>query len=102
MIRLEQPGDIEAIYRVNAIAFSREHEAKGDRRRGLPDPLSLVAVVGDAIVGHIFFSFSPVTFDEVNADTGLVLGLGPVAMRPDHQHRGIKDLENSAIAVEMP
>lgn len=88
MIRAEHPADIESIYQVNAIAFGREHEAKlVNRLRGLPHTLSLVAAVGDAIVGHIFFS--PVTLEDVNAKNLMVLGLGPVAVRPDHQHQGI-------------
>ncbi len=46
--------------------------------------LSLVAVDGDAIVGHI--AFSPVTVGE--SDAGWY-GLGPVSVRPDLQRRGI-------------
>jgi putative acetyltransferase len=88
MIRAEHPADIAAIYQVNAIAFGREHEAKlVARLRGLPHTLSLVAVVGDAIVGHIFFS--PVTFENVNPESPMVLGLGPVAVQPEHQRQGI-------------
>lgn len=87
-IRAEHPADIELIYQVNALAFGREHEAKlVDRLRGLPHTLSLVAVVGDAIVGHIFFS--PVTLENVQAKNSMILGLGPVAVQPDHQRQGI-------------
>jgi putative acetyltransferase len=88
MIRAEQSGDSQAIYRVNAIAFGRGHEANlVDRLRGLPGTLSLVAVEGDAIVGHIFFS--PVTLADAGADNILVLGLGPVAVLPEYQRGGI-------------
>ncbi|MEA5448913.1 N-acetyltransferase [Leptolyngbya sp. CCNP1308] len=88
IIRAEHPADIASIYQVNAIAFGREHEAKlVDRLRGVPHTLSLVAVVEDAIVGHIFFS--PVTLEESNADRQLFLGLGPVAVQPAHQRQGI-------------
>ncbi|MBD2105827.1 N-acetyltransferase [Nodosilinea sp. FACHB-13] len=88
MIRAEHPADLESVYQVNAIAFGREHEAKlVDRLRGLPHTLSLVTVVRDAMVGHIFFS--PVTFENVDTKSPMVLGLGPVAVLPDHQHQGI-------------
>jgi putative acetyltransferase len=92
IIRAEHPADIEAIYQVNAIAFGRSHEAElVDRLRGLPQTLSLVAVEGDAIVGHI--CFSPVTLEGgvegVDADGQLFLGLGPVAVRPDCQRQGV-------------
>ncbi|MBE9159251.1 N-acetyltransferase [Nodosilinea sp. LEGE 06152] len=87
-IRLEQPEDQAAVYQVNAIAFGRDHEAElVARLRGLPQTLSLVAVEGDAIVGHIFFS--PVTLEGVDADRQLFLGLGPIAVLPDHQRQGI-------------
>jgi putative acetyltransferase len=88
MIRAEQPADIAAIYQVNAIAFGREHEAKlVDRLRGLPHTLSLVAVVENAIVGHVFFS--PVTLEQVDTNNRPVVGLGPVAVQPEYQRQGI-------------
>ncbi|MBD1872530.1 N-acetyltransferase [Nodosilinea sp. FACHB-131] len=88
IIRAEQLADIESIYQVNAIAFGREHEAKlVDRLRGLPHMLSLVAVVVDAIVGHVFFS--PVTLEDADTGNSMALGLGPVAVLPDHQHQSI-------------
>ncbi|WOD38253.1 N-acetyltransferase [Nodosilinea sp. E11] len=88
MIRAEQAGDSEAIYRVNAIAFGRHHEANlVNRLRGLPKSLSLVALADDAIVGPI--CFSPVTIQTVATAPGLILGLGPVAVLPEHQRQGI-------------
>jgi putative acetyltransferase len=88
MIRAEQAEDREAIHRVNGIAFGREHEADlVDRLRGLPDTLSLVAVVAEAIVGHIFFS--PVTLEDGNIEGRLILGLGPVAVLPEYQRQGM-------------
>lgn len=88
MIRAEHPADIESIYQVNAIAFGRQNEAElVDRLRRLPHTLSLVAVAGDAIVGHIFFS--PVTLEEGDAENRLLLGLGPVAVLPEYQRQGI-------------
>lgn len=88
MIRAEHPADLESIYQVNAIAFGRDNEANlVDRLRGLPHTLSLVAVVGDAIAGHI--CFSPVTLENVNPEDLTILGLGPVAVRPDYQRQGL-------------
>jgi putative acetyltransferase len=47
--------------------------------------ISLVAVVDDRIVGHIIFS--PMTLQ--SDPTLFVMALGPVAVMPDHQRRGI-------------
>lgn len=86
IVRPEQPGDVAAIHRVNAIAFGRDSEAElVDRLRGVPNTLSLVAVVNEGIVGHLFFS--PVTVEA--AATEGWLGLGPVAVLPPYQGQGI-------------
>ncbi|TVQ05763.1 MAG: N-acetyltransferase [Leptolyngbya sp. DLM2.Bin27] len=88
MIRAEQPGDSEAIHRVNAIAFGRANEADlVDQLRGLPHTLSLVAVAEHAIVGHIFFS--PVTVAVTQAEDTLLLGLAPLAVLPAFQRQGL-------------
>lgn len=88
MIRPEQPEDIEAIHRVNAIAFGRDNEADlVDKLRGLPHTLSLLAVVEDVIAGHIFFS--PVTVAAIQADDALLLGLAPLTVLPEFQRRGL-------------
>jgi len=52
------------------------------------DPVSLVAIVGDAVVAHVVFS--PVTLDGAASEAALV-GLGPVGVLPEHQGRGIGD-----------
>jgi putative acetyltransferase len=50
------------------------------------DTISLVATMASAIVGHVVFS--PATCEgESGVSTGL--GLGPLAVRPDLQRRGI-------------
>ena len=85
-IRPEQPGDIDAVHRVNRQAFGREQEAAlADRLRALPATQSLVAVADSHIVGHIFFS--PVTLN--GGEHAGMLGLGPVAVLPEYQRRGI-------------
>jgi putative acetyltransferase len=73
-------------------------------RESCPDALSLVAVEGDRILGHIFFS--PV---EIGGLSGVeAMGLGPMAVLPDFQRKGIgaalvaaglRELEKSGCAV---
>ncbi len=88
MIRAEQPGDRAAIHQLNAAAFGRANEANlVDRLRGLPSMLSLVAVESVEIVGHLFFS--PVMVEGWDADKAPLMGLGPVAVHPRCQGRGV-------------
>jgi putative acetyltransferase len=86
-VRAEKPEEIEAVRRVNVMAFGRESEADlVDRLRGVASTLSFVAVESGQIVGHVFFS--PVAIAGC-ADDLLVLGLAPVAVSPNHQQQGI-------------
>lgn len=90
-VRAEQPEDIEAIHRVNVAAFGRESEANlVDQLRGVASTFSFVAIESEQIVGHIFFS--PVLIKEECADDLAILGLAPVAVRPDYQRQGIGSL----------
>jgi putative acetyltransferase len=87
-VRPERPEDHVAVRRVNTLAFDRPNEAAlvdALRERARPT-LSLVAVEGGRIVGHIFFS--PVT---IESETGIfsALGLAPMAVLPECQRRGI-------------
>lgn len=86
-IRPEQRGDIEAVRALNEPAFGRPAEADlVDRLREEARPLvSLVAEDGGTIVGHILFS--PVELSD-QPDL-LFMGLGPMAVRPERQGRGI-------------
>ena len=86
-IRRERPADVPGIRAVNLAAF--ETPAETDlvdalRTQGTPT-VSLVAAVGDHIIGHIFFS--PVTLD--GQSTPLVMGLAPMAVVPASQRRGV-------------
>jgi putative acetyltransferase len=84
-IRDEEPGDLAAIRAVNDAAFDQPLEGRivdALRAHGAAH-LSLVAVVEGGVVGHILFS--PVT-SEAGA-TGLALG--PMAVAPAHQRRGV-------------
>lgn len=88
LIREDAPADHETIAEVNRLAFGGEEEvALIDRLRA--DGLviaSLVAVEGDAIVGHILFSELPI---ESGAGTIRAAALAPLAVRPERQRQGI-------------
>lgn len=87
-VRQELPADIPAIRAVNRRAFGREAEAKlvdFVRERGKLT-LSLVAVNGEEIVGHVMFS--PVTL-EPNHSNLRGVALGPAAVLPEVQRRGV-------------
>ena len=87
-IRDEQPGDAAAIHRVIAAAFKSRTEAElvDKLRANNRFTLSLVAVQGGAVVGHVLLT------DVAVAGHGLVprgAGLAPLAVRPTFQGRGI-------------
>jgi putative acetyltransferase len=69
-------------------AFPTEEEAclVDALRRGGKVEVSLVALIVERIVGHVLFS--PVSIDAPGARAREV-GLAPVAVRPEHQRRGI-------------
>ena len=86
-IRPEHAGDYGAIRDLNRAAFNAGAEADlVDALRAHAVPfVSLVAVDGAAIVGHI--AFSPVT---VSSGSEIAIsGLAPMAVLPDYQRRGI-------------
>jgi putative acetyltransferase len=94
-IRPEAPGDREAIRAVEFAAFENDpHRAPGSPpvehrivdalRDAGALALSLVAEGDDGVVGHV--AFSPVRIDARQVGW---FGLGPVAVRPDRQGRGI-------------
>jgi putative acetyltransferase len=88
IIRAETAADVEAVHRVNELAFGRSAEANlVDALRFSVQPIiSLVAILDDQVVGHILFS--PVTI-ESEAEVFAAMGLAPVAVRPDYQNRGV-------------
>lgn len=83
-IRDEQPGDVAAIREVHRLAFSQDEEGRivDALRTNGAATLSLVAIEDDVVVGHIMFS--PVLVGAVEG-----AGLGPMAVTPSHQRRGI-------------
>ncbi len=89
-VRPETPRDEQAIRHVNEVAFGRPNEADiADRVRassGFVPDLSLVAVSGGQIVGHVMFSEATVQGD---GNSWTVLALGPVAVLPAFQRKGV-------------
>lgn len=90
-IRNEQPGDVDAIARLTEAAFANAPHASHTEqfivaalRKAGQLSISLLAMEGDDLVGHV--AVSPVTLS--SGDSGWH-GLGPISVRPDRQGRGI-------------
>lgn len=90
-IRPETDADIEAIYDLTLRAFAPMPFSDGDEgdcinklRRDGHLTISLVAVEGETIIGHI--AFSPISIAGVSDDW---YGLGPVSAEPGRQKSGI-------------
>jgi len=83
-IREERPADIAAVREVNDRAFGQDLEGRivDALRSNGAAVLSLVATLNDRVIGHILYS--PVAIGDA---TGA--GLGPMAVLPDHQRKGI-------------
>jgi putative acetyltransferase len=86
IIRDEKQADSEAIHELVAAAFQRPDEAVLiDRLRSDGAcVISLVAVEGDEIVGHVLFSRMTAPFR--------ALGVGPISVKPSRQHCGVGSL----------
>jgi putative acetyltransferase len=87
IIRKELAKDIQEVRKLNDLAFGGPVEGAivDAIRANCTDALSLVAVEGNRIIGHIFFS--AVTINGIK-DTG-AMGLGPMAVLPEYQRKGI-------------
>lgn len=90
-IRQESTADQEAVRRINIEAFKNhpvsrqtEHLIVEELRRAGALEVSLVAEEGGEVLGHIAFSRATVG----GKDMGWRL-LGPVAVLPEHQRRGL-------------
>lgn len=86
-IRAESSADAAAVHALNRAAFGTDEEAAlVERLHASAAPvISLVADDGSEIVGHILFSEA-----SLKADPALrALGLGPMAIAPARQNRGI-------------
>jgi putative acetyltransferase len=87
LIRPETAADAAAIRQVHLTAFPTPAEADLVEclRAGGKAVIELVAVDGDSIVGHILFS--PLALRPRAGAVGL--GLGPIAVMPDHEKHGV-------------
>lgn len=102
-IRTEHPGDADAIAEVITAAFAGAAHAGGNEaaivaslREAGGLTLSLVAVENEAVVGHV--ALSRVSIDGLH---GGWFGLGPLAVRPDRQRRGIGSALVKAAMAEL-
>ena len=88
VIREEMETDAQAIRRLNEEAFGQSIEANivDNLRSSCDQRLSLVAVLEERVVGHIFFSL---VILESNGSKREGMGLGPMAVLPSLQRRRI-------------
>lgn len=98
-IRPETASDVAAIHAVEAAAFGREGESSlVDALRVLnQDFMSLVAALGDQIVGHHCFSRFSI---EGGSEHSPILALAPLAVLPEHQRHGIGSMLAQAVLQE--
>lgn len=88
IIRPETAVDAAKVYEVEAAAFGRPAEAELVQKlqQAEIDTISLVALLDETLVGHILFT--PVTVKN-EAEAFTAVALGPVAVSPNHQNKGI-------------
>ncbi|WP_328460823.1 N-acetyltransferase [Actinoplanes sp. NBC_00393] len=86
IVQRETPGREAAIHAVTLAAFGQPMEAGlVDQLRadeGWIPQLSLVALDGDAVIGHVACTRARLGGEPA-------LGLGPLSVHPDHQKRGV-------------
>jgi len=91
LIRNEIPEDIARIREITELAFrdrayscKREHLIIDALRADRALTVSLAALTGSTIVGHV--ALSPVT---ISRASGSWYGLGPISVMPDFQRQGV-------------
>lgn len=98
-IREEIQADISQVYAINTSAFKGKGEADlvDALRRKAAGVISLVACLDDEkVAGHIMLS--PVTIESETPKQ--LYGLAPMAILPEHQHKGIgSSLVNAALTM---
>ncbi|HEX6119199.1 MAG TPA: N-acetyltransferase [Dongiaceae bacterium] len=90
VIRVEQPGDIPHIRDIAAHAFGQRAEADlVDQLRTDGDVLISLVAVGDLgeLIGHVLFSRLPI--DGTKGRVTEAAALAPLAVRPEHQRKGV-------------
>ena len=106
VIRQEKPQDYQQMFDVNARAFETDAEANlVEALRSRVEPMiSLVATLAERVVGHTLFT--PVKAQSA-PDQAVTMALGPVAVEPDLQNKGIGSklvragiAENRVLGVE--
>ncbi len=89
-IRAETVSDFKEIDEINQTAFEGDAEVILVRslryNPGFIPELSLVAEMGEMLVGHILMFPVPI---KKSAGIATVLSLGPMAVRPDCQNQGV-------------
>ncbi len=91
-IRPEVEADRGAVRQVLQLAFPGPAEAElVDRLRENPAPrISLVAMQGDRLIGHALFTQVTVTpTAEPGVEVTRAIALGPMAVHPEYQGRGV-------------
>jgi putative acetyltransferase len=103
-IRGLQPTDIEQADAITRAAFEAEFgsitetDLVGKLRLHEAGAFELIAERHGEIVGHIILSPVRVTDEQGDSDHELMMGLGPMSVRPDLQRRGIgTDLIHAAL-----
>lgn len=104
-IRFETPGDEPGVRRVNEAAFPGPEEADivDEIRRLNPDGWQSIVALSRAgdIVGHLLLSPCALE-DDAGEPVGQVLALGPVAVLPAVQFRGVGSaLVTAALSLAM-
>ncbi len=100
-IRPETAVDADKVFAVEAAAFERPAEAELVQKlqQSEVETISLIAWLNDEVVGHILFS--PVTVKDEDGEFTAV-GLGPVAVSPNHQNEGIgSELCRAGLAASL-
>lgn len=98
-VRGEKAADYDTISEINRLAFGREEEANLvnaiRKTKSYEFGFSLVAVKEDIILGHVLFSRGFITH---RGRRFKCLILGPIAVHPEHQRKGIgKALVNEGL-----
>lgn len=94
LVRREQPGDVEVVRGVVAAAFARPENLGRvpvevtllDGLRADDDWLPMLSLVAEPVEGEVV---GHVVCTRGSVDGSPALGLGPLAVRPDWQRRGV-------------